>query len=543
MTVPHSQTTKQAPTYHLTSEAMAARQIVPVPTLTIAYHPDLHRVGEQVKLGEFQRGRPVRVSRNKPLFRRPGSSKGAALNDLFLSREPFFIRHLDRVFELQPKATRTHIVVGGELVTGPRRFGTDEVDRGVFIELGQRVVLLFDRQLSYQEEGSHELGIVGNSVGIRRVRDEIRRVAGDDAPILIRGETGVGKELVAQAIHRLSNRATHDVVCVNTATLWPSLAASALFGVRRGAFTGASHDQPGYFQQANRSTLFLDEIGEIPREVQPMLLRALDNHEVIPVGGQRAEPVDVRLVTATDADLDEMVRVGRFRKPLLHRLAGYEIVVPPLRERRSDIAPLMVHFLTHELKRRQAGDRLRASDDGQPWLPLDVAMRFLQFDWPGNVRELRKAVESLVLASYKRSVAVLPPALERKLGARSMDRRDVEHQTTDPDGLVASPVRPERPVNQRGKRRLTDISDAELLRAGEKHRYVYTAMAAELGIARNSLYRRIEESPDLRFPHELSHAEMKACHDGCDGDIDQMVMRLRVSKHALRRRLKELGLT
>ena len=193
--------------------------------------------------------------------------------------------------------------------------------------------------------------MVGESAALRQVRAHVERIADLPVPVLVRGETGTGKELVARAVHLRSPRRDGPFVSVNLGAIPRDLAAAELFGAVRGAYTGAAQDRPGFFRAARGGTLFLDEVGEAPPEVQAMLLRVLESGEMYPVGGQAPVATDVRLIAATDADLEERIRDGRFKAPLLHRLAGYEIRLPPLRERREDIGPLFVHFAREELER------------------------------------------------------------------------------------------------------------------------------------------------------------------------------------------------
>jgi two-component system nitrogen regulation response regulator GlnG len=179
--------------------------------------------------------------------------------------------------------------------------------------------------------------------------------------VLLRGETGTGKELAARALHDAGPRRRRGFLAVNMGAVPPTLAAAELFGAARGAFTGADQKRIGYFTRADGGTLFLDEIGETPAEVQILLLRALDNREIQPVGGGDPQPVDVRLIAATDADLEGAMAAVRFRSTLLHRLSGYEIFLPQLRDRREDFGRLFLHFLSQELEATGQTGRLATS--------------------------------------------------------------------------------------------------------------------------------------------------------------------------------------
>lgn len=235
---------------------------------------------------------------------------------------------------------------------------------------------------------SRNRAIVGNSPAVRRMLDMIETVAPSDATVLITGKSGTGKELVARSIHQLSSRADGPWVAVNCAALSENLLESELFGHEKGAFTGADKRREGRFLQASGGTLFLDEIGEIPLQMQVKLLRALQQREIQRVGSDETISVDVRIVTATNRDLPEEIREGRFREDLYYRLNVVSIAVPSLAERREDIPLLAQHFLHIH------GQRNRKEVKGFTPLAMDMLIRY---DWPGNVRELENAVERAVV--------------------------------------------------------------------------------------------------------------------------------------------------
>ncbi len=242
--------------------------------------------------------------------------------------------------------------------------------------------LMRDTQL---RQGSQLLGV---SPLIQRLREEIALVARSDLAVLVTGETGVGKELVARAIHALSDRRDEPLLYVNCAALPEALADSELFGHRRGAFTGATSDRPGKFEVADGGTLFLDEIGELPLAIQPKLLRALQQGEIQRVGTDRPLQVNVRVLAATNRDLELEVREGRFRADLYHRLNVYPLRTPPLRERREDI-PLLAGFFSDMARRRLGTGPVRLEG-----LALE---QLAAHDWPGNVRELENVISRAVL--------------------------------------------------------------------------------------------------------------------------------------------------
>ena len=248
-------------------------------------------------------------------------------------------------------------------------------------------------------------GIIGTSAGMREVLELTERVAAVDVPVLLRGETGTGKSLVAGAIHSLSPRHGAPFVAVNCAALPEALLESELFGHMKGAFTGATSDRPGLFVEAERGTILLDEIGELPMAIQAKLLHVLERGAVRPVGSARERQVDVRVIAATHRDLLEMARAQKFREDLLYRLDVVAIPIPALRHRREDILPLVEHFL----------ETFRAKYPSSPVTGFTPAAlrRLMDYPWPGNVRELSHLIQRMVVLG-RTAVADLedlPPAL------------------------------------------------------------------------------------------------------------------------------------
>ena len=255
-----------------------------------------------------------------------------------------------------------------------------------------RSQLQSENLLLRQEAGllTAETDIIGHSPALGRVLEQVNLVAGTSSTVLITGETGTGKELVARAIHPRSGRGKGLFVAVNCAALPETLVESELFGHEKGAFTGALARRIGRFEQADGGTLFLDEIGELPLETQAKLLRVLQSGEFERVGGERPQKTDVRVIAASNRDLEQAVREGRFRSDLYHRLAIFPIHLPPLRERREDIPLLAAYLLTR--KAHRLGRKIER-------LPSEVVDRLLSYDWPGNVRELENVIERAIILS------------------------------------------------------------------------------------------------------------------------------------------------
>src|SRR5882757_2463136 len=255
--------------------------------------------------------------------------------------------------------------------------------------------------------------IIGNSAALESVLDQVEQVAPTDSTVLIEGETGTGKELIAHAIHNASQRCGRAFIKLNCAAIPTDLQESELFGHERGAFTGAIAQKIGRFEMADKGTLFLDEVGDIPSALQPKLLRVLQEQEFERLGSGHTHKVDVRLVAATNRDLIKMVARGQFRSDLYYRLNVFPILLPSLRERREDIPVLATHFV--KMFSRRMGKRIDS-------IPPETMAAFQWYSWPGNIRELQNLVERAVILSrdgvlpnplHKKQTALMIPSLRR----------------------------------------------------------------------------------------------------------------------------------
>jgi len=496
-----------------------------VPALTILYHPDLSRVGERSWLNDPGGGERVRLSRAYPAFIAAGSTTPAPLRDPHLSRHPVWLQpHANGRMTITVDRDATATRIDGDTLIGRQELDHDMLERGIVIELAKRVVLLLHHVALREPKETDDLDLVGSSSAMHAVRRQIRKVASHDVPVLIRGESGTGKELVAAAIHRASRRADGPFVAVNMAALVPSTAASALFGHTVGSFTGATSASDGFFGAADGGTLFLDEIADTPAEIQPALLRALDSGEVQPLGSGNAVKRDVRLVAATDADLEGLVARGHFRLPLLQRLAGYPISLPALRQRRQDIPVLLLHFLQQHLAAVDKLDRLEHGD--KPWLPAPLVSWAALAPWPGNVRELRNLAQRLVIDWCE------APRIEMFDGIARHDAVSPEKETAEPrEASVSS-----------GRRRLRDISEDEVVKALREHEYRPGPAAEMLGIARSSLYALIDSSNQIRKAAELETRTITEQLADCGGDVRAAAIALEVSERGLRLRMRQLDI-
>ena len=303
--------------------------------------------------------------------------------------------------------------------------------------------------------------IVGDSAALRRVLKEVETVAPTGATVLIRGETGTGKELIARALHHLSPRCERTFVKLNCAAIPTGLLESELFGHEKGAFTGAVSQKVGRFELAHQGTLFLDEVGDIPLELQPKLLRVLQEQEFERLGSTKPTRVNVRLVAATHRDLERMVADGRFRGDLYYRLKVFPLVLPPLRERRADIPQLVRHF-TNRFARRM-GRRIDI-------FPAEVMDALVNYPWPGNIRELENLIERAVILSPG-------PTLQISLGELTLPAKSVEGP-------------PEEPVT------LAEVEREHVLSVLRSTNWVVggpNGAAVRLGLTRSTFYRMMKK--------------------------------------------------
>jgi formate hydrogenlyase transcriptional activator len=317
--------------------------------------------------------------------------------------------------------------------------------------------------------------IIGRSLALETVLEEVGRVAPTDATVLVEGETGTGKELIAHAIHNLSSRCGRAFIRLNCAAIPLDLLESELFGHEKGAFTGAIAQKIGRFELADKGTLFLDEVGDIPPALQPKLLRVLQEQEFERLGGTRTHRVDVRLVAATNRDLAEMVKRGEFRTDLYYRLNVFPLKLPPLRARREDIPELVRHFA--EIMGRRLGRQI-------DHIPAETMSALSSYHWPGNIRELQNLIERAVILSDS---GVLPNPLPAP-------------------GIQPVAVSP-------GAAALKDAERAMILHTLEATAWVIggpNGAAAKLGLKRTTLICKMQKlgisrpvlqsTPDLREP-------------------------------------------
>jgi DNA-binding NtrC family response regulator len=377
-------------------------------------------------------------------------------------------------------------------------FAADHLIAAVRKALETRRLVLDNRRLRAAAEDSGESPLIGDSPVMARLRDTIAQVAMADIDVLVEGETGVGKELVARVIQGSGDRAGRPFVAVNCGAIPPNLVESTLFGHRKGAFTGAVNDHAGKFLDANGGTIFLDEVGELPMDMQVKLLRVIQEGEIEPVGADRPVRVNVRIISATNRRLLNLTKAGGFREDLYYRLNVFPIYVPPLRDRPEDIAVLAQHFMARLAA--EAGKRIVGISE-----PALALLR--GYNWPGNIRQLENAVYRAVVLS---DGAYLESADFPQIVASSSGRAEALKLASAaplPSGPVhiddASVLRredakpataPDRFITSNGEvAALADVERELIVFALQHHGYRMSRVARALGIGRSTLYRKLRE--------------------------------------------------
>lgn len=476
--------------------------------LTVVFHPDRERIGASLKLGALNASGVLHLDatmlgRNAPLL-----EDGSGLNEPHISRRAVTFRHHGRGLQILNASENSYTQLGPEKASS-MSLSFKELERGVAIRFGHAVVCWLRLAPELASEIAPESGepvddsfsgFAGVSPQASHVRRLISIAATSDLPVLLRGESGVGKEVAAAAIHAASKRSEKQLVVLNMAALPETLAEAELFGSVRGAFTGAEK-RTGFFAEANHGTLFLDEIGDLPMSVQPKLLRALQTGEVQVVGG-KPHKVEVRIIAASDADLDD--REG-FKNALLQRLAGITIDIPPLRERPEDLGIL-----------------LATSGHIRPLLEISVSPRdvaawasfiyeALHQEWPGNVREF--------LLSAQRFALSLRYDTKNGLTKRHFIIHRSEDNHSEPKVLT----------------------DAEIEAAHEQSEFEIAETARRLGLSRGALYRRVETIPGVRLSADCSDTEIEEALGAVGPNLSALSQTLRLSKASIASRLRLMG--
>lgn len=435
------------------------------------------------------------LGRDAPLF-----DDARGLDEPHVSRSALKFRHHARGLQLLNTSEASYTQIGPEK-SSSMSLSYSELERGIALRFGHGVVCwlrLAPEALDSSYTSPNAFS--GVSVQAQKVRRLISIAASSNLPVLIRGESGVGKEIAASAIHAASGRATERLVVLNMAALPETLAEAELFGSARGAFTGAER-RSGYFADADNGTLFLDEIGDLPMSVQPKLLRALQTGEIQVVGG-RPKVVNVRIIAASDATLDDK---KSFKNALLQRLAGITIDIPPLRERQEDLGVLLTSSVqTQGLIKDLKEPRVVAA-----W--ASFIFEALHNAWEGNAREFLMAAQRFALAQQ---YAIGSHSAKRHLIVHT---RDLSH--------------PKLPVP----------SDADIEAIHEQSDFEIAETARRLGLSRGALYRRVENIPGVRLSSDCSDAEIQMALEAVGRNLQALSRELRLSKASVASRLRLLG--
>lgn len=554
-----------------TSDPDGNPQVPAVPRywcLTLLYHPDPARIGAQFRW-PTEPGIEVSVNRLKPEFT---SADGALLRPLesaYISRSPLLLKNTKQGVLLRAVDRGTAFTINGRPGVSDESIPARFISRGVILGLGSAVCFMLHPSSGPVRPGAYP-ELVGVSDELERVRQQIDQLRRVELPLLITGESGSGKELIARAIHQSGPRSGKPLLAVNMAALPPTMAAVELFGHARGVYTGATEARPGLIRQADGGTLLLDEIGEASTEIQTLLLRVLESGEIQPMG---LAPVrtNVHIIAATDANLLSLTRTGAFRPALLHRLSVTSLRAPALRERLIDVPLLFVRFLRQALARFDAQHRLEPG--ARAWLHRRDILALLRYSWPGNVRELRNIAHHTAAHSHGLPHAALPvwllkgllefapsdgstptgddelsawprltaglertgqqrPGLEQNavgmpwLAAPSSSRRDEAGSTEIVSSQMAMPVA-----------RPSQLTEETLSRALEANGWCIRSTAENLGISKKSLYSLMDRY-GIRTAGSLSDDEIRlAIGEENSVNVAQLAARLKVSKRGLKIRM------
>jgi DNA-binding NtrC family response regulator len=386
--------------------------------------------------------------------------------------------------------------------------------------------LLSERGEMERTEFQKQMGIIGESVEIREIIDVVLQVAPTDITVLISGESGTGKELIAKAIHAASPRVSKALITVNCGAIPEGIMESELFGHEKGAFTGATELRKGYFEIADGGTIFLDEIGEMPLATQVKFLRVLENGEFMRVGASTPRKADVRVIAATNKDLEREVRNGDFREDLFYRLRSVNVRVPALRDRREDI-PLFFNAFVRDFCERNSLTFAGISEE---------AMQFLvNYDWPGNIRELRNVVESMLVIERGKRLEI--EDVRKHLGGG----RENHEERNLPVFLNRTAEQAERELLYRALLEMRkDILEVKNLIAGQLLRRASVTTSSEYSV--EGVEASVQEAEESMALDEVERKMILSALDRFHGNRRLAAKALRISERTLYRKIKEYGL-
>ncbi|MDN4054873.1 sigma 54-interacting transcriptional regulator [Massilia sp. YIM B02763] len=478
----------------------------PLLALTIVWHPDSARIGEQY-VGDAGM---LELNRYAPQFSRPGH-EGLPLGHGGISREPLrFTRNRDDEVTIALPASRMTVDLNGRAVEGSVRLDADAVAAGQILTLGRAVVLCL-HWMNCLPKDNPVPGLAGVGSAAIALRDQIRMVAPTDLTVLLLGETGTGKEIAARGIHALGRRSADRLVAVNMAALNEALAAADLFGAAKGAYTGAQAERRGLFAEADGATLFMDEIGNAPPSVQPMLLRVLEGGDYRPLGAAQDRRSTARLIAATDQDLDS----ASFNHALLRRLEGFTIQLPPLRARREDIGVLIVHLL--------------GKQGALPPLPARLVTEIACYDWPGNIRQLGHTLKRIALLVENGGT----PQLEQLVRMAPVPPSSVAR-------LVAEAAPASSALSAGPRRKPSQLTEQDVTDAMVASDWNIQAASRMLGISRPSLYKLLDTHGEIRWAEKIPAEEIARAMAAHGDDVTRAAAALRTPTESLRREVRRL---
>ena len=481
------------------------------PQVVVLHHHDLARVGARADLSSRSL---MPVGRDFPEFMHPETAVRTTLGDPTVSRRQLEVEWSGTAFRVRCCGRLPIEVIDAD----GRVTAAEWVRPGAMVAIGDRSLLLLDfRRRSSSEDDRQEM--VGETEVMWSLRDAVRRAAAVDSPTLVVGDTGTGKELVAAALHARCARHARALKVVNCAGLREGTAIAQLFGSVKGGYTDARNLR-GFFEEASGGVLFLDEIGELPGEIQAALLRCIQHGEIVRVGSAKARTVDVRVLAATHRDLPALMRAGAFREDLYHRLNALHLTVPPLRRRRADIPLLFARFARqHPSIMRFSGEPCRAP----PGIPLGAVRRLLEADWPGNVRQLEHLV-TRASAENQESAFFTLPELEEPSAGEAEPEEELRHEA--PQLLL------------RG-RRSGPPARPELLTELKRHDFDRTETAKAFGVARSTLYNWMKALGIEKG--NLDADTLRRTYASMDGDQRATAHALGLSLRGLKRKANALG--
>lgn len=502
----------------LFGETVAGTQ---APGLTVVWHPDVNRIGDRNPLMAPE----VPVSRQTPTFYTPAGKATGPLQDPYTSRRAVSFASDESGVEITGRCLVDGVEVDGQVSVNRERLVT-----GVTVELNRRIVLLLHHVPLIPAAGP-DLGLIGDSPRIGRMRSTVGDAASSTAPVLIRGESGTGKTHVARALHQASSRRHAPLREINVGALDPKTAVQAFFGVAGGP--------PGYLAEAHGGTLLLDHISELPFQLQSTLMQAIETGEVEPVGGGQRRRVDVRFVSTADDRLERALDDGRVSRALAYRLAGVEIKVPPLRERRDDIARIFVAALRRELDALGSG-ALIAQPAGQTmWLNGHTIAPLCRYDWPGNVRELLHVARQVAFTGHRRPKVrtTTVPALQK------ISQALADAAAAAASAAPAAPAHPPPHIDSTPSPIDTiGVDEQTVIDTMKRMRWSVPAAAKALKVPPDTLQRYLDGAGLIRKPDTISDDEIREAWARFGGNKRMISDHLRLAPRAFIARIKGLEL-